>query len=188
MEDSDIVDLYWEREEQAIAETASKYGHYCHTIAYSILGNDGDAEESVNDTYKGAWDSIPPNRPVILSAYLGKLTRRISLKILRSRNTQKRGNGEAALALDELLDCIPFGKSIDEQLEAKELAKVLDNFLTGLPDDQRRIFIRRYWHFLPISEICDQFGYSKSKVESMLHRTRKKLLIRLKKEGVFVED
>lgn len=188
MEDSGIVELYWKRDQQAITETASKYGRYCHGIAYNILGSHEDAEESVNDTYKGAWDSIPPNRPAILSAYLGKLTRRISLKTLRSWNAQKRGSGEAVLALDEMMDCIPDGRSIDQQLKAKELAKILDDFLQKLPDDQRRVFIRRYWHFLSISEICEQFGFSKSKVESMLHRTRKKLLIRLKKEGVFIEE
>ena len=93
MEDSGIVELYWKRDQQAITETASKYGRYCHGIAYNILGSHEDAEESVNDTYKGAWDSIPPNRPAILSAYLGKLTRRISLKTLRSWNAQKRGSG-----------------------------------------------------------------------------------------------
>ena len=188
MDDSGIIELYWKRDEQAIRETDAKYGKYCHAIAYNILGSHEDAEESVNDTYRGAWDSMPPHRPAILSAYLGKITRRISLKILRSRNAQKRGNGEVVLALDELMDCIPDGRSIEQQLEARELAKIVDDFLQKLPDDQRRVFIRRYWHFLPIADICEQFGFSKSKVESMLHRTRKKLLNKLRKEGVFIED
>lgn len=187
MDDSSIVNLYWQRDEDAITETASKYGKYCYTIAYSILGDTEDSNEVLNDTYMGAWNSMPDQRPVMLSTYLGKITRRLSFKIWRGRNAQKRGGGEIVLALEELLECIPSKQSIDEQLEAEALSQMINEFLLGLPVIERRVFIRRYWHVCSIAEICEQFGFSKSKVESMLHRTRGKLLKKLKKEGVFDE-
>lgn len=187
MEDEKIVALYWERNEQAIAETAEKYGVYCHTIAQRILGQQEDADEVVNDTYLGAWNSMPSHRPAMLSTYLGKITRRISLKVWRGRDAQKRGGGQVTLALEELLDCIPSRQEISERLEAEELAKMIDTFLLELPLTERRVFVRRYWHLCSVAELCEQFGFSKSKVESMLHRTRKKLRKRLQKEGVFDE-
>lgn len=188
MDDSRIVALYWNRDEKAIEETAAKYGRYCHTIAYHILGSNEDADECVNDTFKSAWDSIPPHKPENLSTYLGKITRRISLKVWRSRDAQKRGGGEIALSLEELKECIPDGKEIDEALTARELVNTINAFLSELPISERRVFVRRYWHTQPVAEICRQFGYSKSKVESMLYRTRKKLLERLKEEGYFDES
>lgn len=186
MEDSQIVKLFLDRDETAISQCESKYGSYCRSIACRILGNDLDAQECVNDTYQAAWNSIPPHRPAILSTYLGKLTRRISLKVLRGKEAQKRGNGETDISLEELTECISAGNTVDSQLEFRELVKQLNEFLGKLPADERRVFIRRYWHALPISEICAQFGYSKSKVESMLHRTRKKLRDYLNKEGYSV--
>lgn len=186
MDDHCIVALYWKRDEQAIAETDRKYGAYCHSIAFRILEDHGDADECVNDTYQGAWESIPPHRPAILSTYLGKLTRRISLKVLRSRETQKRGRGIVALSLDELRECIPASAAIDAEVEFQELVKVLNRFVSDLPVDERRVFVRRYYHARSIKEICDQFHFSKSKVESMLHRTRKKLKKHLQEEGFFV--
>lgn len=185
MEDRDIIALYLERNEGAIAETEKKYGRYCYSIAYNILYNVEDAQECVNDALMNAWDSIPPHMPAILSAFLGKLTRYVSLKKWRYARTQKRGGGEIALAYEELSDCIPGGKSVEEELQEKELAEVLDCFLDELPAAQRRIFICRYWYFDDISTICNQFGYSSSKVKSMLYRIRKKLLFRLNEEGVF---
>lgn len=187
MEDSQIVELYWNRDERAVTETAAKYGAYCHSIAVRILGDDRDAEECVNDTYQGAWNSIPPNRPEVLSAYLGKLTRRISMKVWRSRDAQKRGGGEAALSLEELQECIPDCRRIDDSLNAQMLTDVINYFLLELPVQERRVFIRRYWYGCSIREISKQFGYSKSKVESMLFRTRNKLRKRLSGEGFLDE-
>ncbi len=109
MEDDHIIDLYWARSEDAITETSEKYGKYCYAIAYHILSNAEDAEESVNDTYLGAWRNMPPHRPSILSAFLGKITRRISIDKWRGRTADKRGGGEIVLALDELADCVPSG-------------------------------------------------------------------------------
>lgn len=188
MEDRQIVELYWARDQQAIEETAAKYGNYCHAIASRILGNAEDAEECVNDTYRGAWDSIPPHRPAVLQTYLAKLTRRISMKVWRSRDTQKRGGGELALSLEELGRCIPDGKSIDEGLCCRELVDTINRFLREQPEQERRVFILRYFHTCSIAEIGKRFGFSKSKVESMLHRTRKKLKKRLEKEGYFHES
>lgn len=185
MEDSRIVELYWQRKERAIEETARKYERYCMQIACRILGNADDARECVNDTYQGAWDSIPPNNPENLGAYLAKITRRVCMMRWRSRNVRKRGGGEIALSLEELGECIPDGRSMDEELAAKELVNTLNAFLQQLPARQRQVFVLRYWHGCSIREICGKFGFGKSKVESMLHRTRLKLKKKLQEEGYF---
>lgn len=186
MDDKSIVDLYWQRDEQAIAKTAEQYGSYLRSIAVRILGDTSDAEECVNDTYNAAWNSIPPHKPAVLSTYLGKLTRRISLKVLRSHSAQKRGSNEVELSLDELTECIPTGYCLDAVIEFKELIASINAFLASLPVTERNVFVLRYWHALPIMSIGNQLGYSKNKVESMLHRTRAKLKKQLEKEGYFL--
>lgn len=184
MEDQKIIDLYWSRSENAISETADKYGSYCYSIAYNILTNNEDAEESVSDTYMAAWRSMPPRRPSILGAFLGKITRHLSIDRWRSLSRQKRGGGEIILALEELEDCADEGQSIEKQLERKELALVFNRFLDSLPETERRIFLCRYWFLDPISDIAGYYGFSTSKVTSMLHRTRGKLRAVLEKEGL----
>lgn len=188
MEDAYIVDLYWKRSENAITETASKYGRYCYSIAYNILTNHNDAEESVNDTYLGAWNSMPPHRPTVLSTFLGKITRRTAIKKWQKERAVKRGGGEIVIALEELEDCIPAGRSIEQEIETAELGKMIDGFVMLLPLTERNIFICRYWYLDSISEICQQFGFSQSKVKSMLHRTRKKLKVYLEREGIYDES
>ena len=188
MEDEHIVDLYWKRSENAITETASKYGKYCYSIAYNILSDHNDAEESVNDTYLGAWNSMPPHRPTILSTFLGKITRRIAIKKWQKEHATKRGGGEIVTALEELEDCIPAEHSVEREIETAEVGKVIDEFVMLLPLTERNIFICRYWYLDSISEICQQFGFSQSKVKSMLHRTRKKLQVCLEREGVYDES
>ncbi len=183
MEDACIVNLYWARSETAIDETSAKYGKYCYTIAHNILANAEDADESVNDTYLNAWNSMPPHRPAILSTFLGKITRRISIDKWRSRSAEKRGGGEIILALDELSDCVPSGTSIEQSVEAAELGKAIDCFVMALPLMERRVFICRYWYLDPIASICEQFGFSQSKVKVMLHRTRNNLRNYLEREG-----
>lgn len=184
MEDARIVDLYWARSETAIDETSTKYGKYCYTIAHNILANAEDADESVNDTYLDAWNSMPPHRPVILSTFLGKITRRISIDKWRSHSAEKRGGGEIILALDELSDCVPSSRNVEQEVEAAMLGKLIDNFVMSLPIMERRVFICRYWYLDPIASICQQFGFSQSKVKVMLHRTRNSLRNYLEKEGV----
>jgi RNA polymerase sigma-70 factor (ECF subfamily) len=188
MDDSRIIDLYWSRSENAINETAVKYGKYCRTIAYNILSNAEDADESVNDTYLGAWNSMPPHRPSILATFLGKITRRISINRWREKNTGKRGGGEVPLVLDELVECIPSENDVESRVQADELAKVIDAFIIALPGAERRVFVCRYWYLDSIPAICKQFDFSPSKVKSMLHRTRNKLMLCLKEEGVFNEN
>lgn len=130
MNDNQIVDLYWARDEQAIDETRAKYGQYCYAIAYNILQRCEDAEESVNDTYLDAWNAMPPHKPSILSTFLGKITRRISLDRLRRNNAEKRGGGQAALSLDELMECIPDGKrySFTFQLDSNRALEIREDF------------------------------------------------------------
>ena len=188
VEDKKIIDLYWNRDENAITETAKKYGKYCFSIAFNILSNTEDAEESVNDSYLNAWNSIPPHRPAILSTFIGKVTRYVSLKKWRDKHAQKRGGGEIILAYDELSECIPSGNDIDKTIETQEIARIIDLFLDKLPTVEQRVFICRYWYFYNISAISTQFGFSESKIKSMLHRTRKKLRTKLLEDRVLIEE
>lgn len=183
MEDSRIVDLYWQRDQRAVEETQAKYGRYCHAIANNILENAADAEETVNDAWLGAWNSIPPHRPVMLGAYLGKLTRRAALTKWQAARAAKRGGGEAALVLEELADCIPGGTDPERELEAAELSRILRAFVDTLRPEERRVFVRRYWYLDNLDTIAAHRGESLSKVKSMLFRTRNKLRNHLKKEG-----
>ena len=187
MEDAHIVRLFWERDQTAISESSKKYGKYCHSIAYGILADQGDAEESVNDAYLDAWNTMPPHRPAVLSTFLGKLTRRVSIDKWRARRAEKRGGGEVALALDELEECVPDGRSVEAEVERAELARVIDGFVMSLPPMERRVFLRRYWYLDPIAAIAEQFGFSQSKVKMMLHRQRAKLLAHLEKECFYCE-
>ena len=132
MDDSQSVDLYWARDERAIQATTEKYGRYCYRIAFNILSNKEDANESVNDTYMSAWKSMPQHRPSVLSTFLGKLTRRISLNKWRDYNRAKRGSGEVTLALDELSECIPSQQNPESELEMKELAQAINHLETYL--------------------------------------------------------
>ena len=184
LEDSQIVALYLARDERAIGETAAKYGTYCFSIAKNILANPEDAEEAVSDTYLGAWAAIPPHRPSVLSTFLGKITRRTALKRWQKNTARKRGGGEVALALEELSGCIPDPDSMEQKLESKELSRLLNTFLQTLPQTERRVFLCRYWYLDPIGDIATRFGFTTSKVKSMLSRTRNKLLTYLKKEGI----
>ena len=183
MEDNHIVDLYWQRNESAITETATKYGKYLHSISYHILSNDEDAEECVNDTYNVAWQSMPPHRPSILSTFLGKIIRRISIDLWRKHSADKRGGGEIVLALDELNECVSGQSNVENEIERQELQQKIDAFLMELPRHERQVFMCRYWYMDSVSDIAKQFNYSESKVKSMLFRTRNKLRTMLEKEG-----
>lgn len=182
MEDSQIVALYWQRKESAIAETAAKYGHYCFTIANNILQNKEDADESVSDTYLSAWNSIPPHKPSVLSTFLGKITRRISLNRWRRRTAEKRGGGQVPLALEELSECISGGEDTARALEQKELSVAINRFLATLKEQDRTVFVCRYWFLVPIKDICQKTGFTESKVKSILLRTRNKLKVYLQEE------
>ena len=182
MEDNAIIDLYFKRSEQAIVETDTKYGGYCYSIAYNILSNREDSEESVSDTYMAAWNTIPPRRPNFLNAFLGKLTRHISIDRWRKSSAKKRGGGEIILALEELENCVDVHNT-ENTFERKELTRVLNQFLSSLPETERNVFLCRYWYMDSIQAISEYSGFTQSKVTSMLHRTRGKLRTRLSEEG-----
>ena len=183
MDDKSIVELYFSRDQDAIAQTDKKYGRYCYTIAYNILTNKEDAEEIVSDTYMTAWRVIPPRRPSVLSTFLGKITRHISIDRWRERSAYKRGGGEVPLALEELEDCVAGMQNVEMEYERKEIVKAYVKFLDTLPITERRVFLCRYWYVESIETIADKFGFSQSKVKTMLHRTRTKLRKQLAEEG-----
>ena len=183
MNDAQIVEMYWDRNEQAIAITSEKYGTYCYSVAYGILHNEEDSKESVNDTYLSAWNSMPPHKPSILKTFLGKITRRISIDKWRNKNAARRGGGQITDTLDELAECIPDSNGIEKQLEEKALNETINSFIKSLPEKEQKIFICRYWYLDSIKSISEQFGFSQSKVTSMLFRTREKLRKILMEEG-----
>ena len=184
MNDKNIVDLYFNRDEEAITQTDKKYGRYCYSIAYNILMSKEDAEESVSDTYMTAWRAIPPRCPSVLSTFLGKITRHISIDRWRERSAYKRGGGEVILALEELEDCIAGLQNVEMEYERKELIRAYVKFLDTLPVTERRVFLCRYWYVDSIETIAEKFGFSQSKVKTMLHRTRAKLRKQLAEEGM----
>ena len=184
MEDKQIVDLYWRRSDLAISETDRKYGRYCHTIAYNICGTDEDAEECVNDTWLKAWNSMPTHRPSRLAPYLGKMTRWLSLARLRENNSLRRGGGEMPLILDELAETLDSGMDTETELEIRELNRAIRHLVDSLEKDERDVFLSRYWYMASIAEIAERSGFTESKVKTMLHRTRKKLLKQLQEEGL----
>ena len=188
MQDENIVALYWERNEAAIEETKNKYEHYLFKIAHNILLDFEDSQESVNDTYLAAWNSMPPHKPSILSTYLGKLTRRISIDIFRKKNRQKRRASEYALSLAELEDCVEGGGTPEEDMEVKLLADAINEFLKTLPKDARSLFIGRYYYLDSLKEVAEYCGMSESRAKSLLFRTRCNLKVYLEKEGFEYEE
>ena len=186
MEDRQIIELYNERSEAAIPEIADKYGKYCHYIAYNILFNELDSEECVNDTWFRAWNTIPPQQPNKLSAFLGKITRNLALDRYKYYNRKKRGNGQTAQALEELSECLSVGNSTEQEVEVRQLAEALNTFLRSLSPEKRQVLVRRYWYLSPVKEIAMDFGMSESGVKTILHRTRIKLKHFLEKEGIVV--
>ena len=183
MEDSRIIDLYWRREETAIDHTEKKYGKYLRTVAYNILADREDSKESVSDTYLAAWESMPPHRPDSLSAYLSKLTRRISIDLFRKRTSQKRGGGEYALSIDELDSCLSGGNTTELAVDRQLLTDAIAAYLRCITPEARNVFLCRYYYLDPVKTIAGYFRISESKVKILLHRTRQGLWEHLQKEG-----
>lgn len=175
LEDNKIVQLYWERNQDAIPATAEKYGAYCASIARNILGNYEDAEECVNDTYMSAWNSIPPHKPSVLSTFLGKITRNLSITRHRTLHAQKRGKGQTHLVLNELTDCVSGRDDPESAYSRQELIEAINDFLRSLPAEKRSIFLCRYWYFDSISEIAYRFNKSDNAVSVTLNRLRSQL-------------
>lgn len=185
MEDSEIVELYWQRAERAVNETILKYARYLKSIAFHILYNDSDSEECVNDTYTHAWNAMPPHKPQKLGPFLGKITRNLALNMYEKMTAEKRGAGEMPVALDELSEVI--GKeSVQQEVDASFLTDAINTFLGGLNEETRKIFVRRYWYMSSVKEIAAEYGISESKTKMTLLRTREKLRDYLEQEGFAV--
>lgn len=185
MEDEKIIDLYWERDQVAIVRTEEKYGTYCGSIAGHILSSREDCEECLNDTWLAAWNSMPKARPAILSAFLGAITRNLSLDCYRKKHAAKRGSGQVAYIFDELQDCVSREEPI-HHLEEQELVRSMNSFLETLPREKRAVFLRRYWYMDSIAEIAECSSLSESNVKTMLFRLRKNLKAHLQREGFVV--
>lgn len=186
MEDHKIIELYWKRLERAITESSNKYGKYCHTISYNILHNTEDVYECVNDTWLAAWNTMPPQRPNYLGAFLGKITRNLSLNRYKIYSAKKRGGCQTELALSELEECLTDGNPVEDAIDQMTLTESINRFLFAQPQERRDIFVRRYWYLSPIDEIAEEFSMSRSKTTSLLFRMRNELKIHLEKEGIQV--
>lgn len=162
MEDERIVALYWDRDESAIALTKEKYEKYLYTVAVNILEDMGDAEESVSDTYVGAWNSMPPQRPSVLRTYLGRITRNISLKRYRYHHAQKRYGSETAVVLHELAEIVPDSETAESEAERRELVRAVQTFLSGLNAESRMIFLMRYWYLYSTADTARKLGFTQS--------------------------
>ena len=184
MDDKAILDLYWHRSEAAIAETDQKYGAYCFCIANNILNSREDSQESVCDTWLAAWNSMPPKRPALLSAFLGIITRCISLDRWKQRSRLKRGGGEIELCLEELEDCVSGSESIEDKLIRRQTVSAVNRFLATLSETERKIFLCRYWYLDPVKDIAERFQLSPNHTSVMLRRIRQKLNAYLAKEGL----
>lgn len=184
MEDAQIIQLYWQRSEDAIAETSVKYGTYCKNISYGILRNVEDAEECVADTYLRAWNAMPPQKPRHLAAFLGKITRNLSLDRYRRNNAKFRGGEQVRPAFEELEQSVPSVSTVESVFDEMELVRALEDFLLRQPKEKRQVFLLRYWYFRSMAEISDQLRLSESKVRSMLFRMRKDLKAYLEGEGI----
>ena len=182
MNDQAIVQMFWDRDEDAVAESKTKYGDYCLYIADNVLGDRLDSEECLNDALLAAWRSIPPHRPENLRTYLGKLTREIAVNRRKAINRRKRIRPDAVRSLDEIAEIVSGG-DLDEELDAAELAREISRYLYGIDRTKRIVFIRRYWFYDSIEKIGKRYGFGKSKVAMMLKRTRDDLARHLKKEG-----
>ena len=185
MDDKEIIKLLWERSENALREVRAKYEKYCGYIALNILKNREDADDCVNEAYLKVWNAIPPQKPDSLCAFIGKITRNLSLDLYNKKTAQKRGNGEVQLVLEELSECIPCDNSRDIA-EDIVLRDALNGFLETLSDETRNIFMRRYWYMSTVREISADFSVSESKVKMTLLRTREKLRKYLEKEGIYI--
>ena len=182
MEDAHILDLYFERSERAIAETQCKYGRMLRGIAFGILRNWEDAGECEDDTYVKTWNTIPPTRPNVLSAFLSRIARNLSLDHYARSHAQKRGGGEAPLLLDELVECLP-DRNAEVGANDSDLKELLNHFLAALKEDHRILFMRRYWYGDSIAEIAEKCGCKESRVKMSLMRTRRMLKQAIEREG-----
>ena len=185
LEDFQIIDLYWKRNESAITETDRKYGGFCRRISNNILHNPWDSEECVNDAYTRCWDTMPPQRPMSLRAYLGAILRNLSISRYRAEHAQKRFGG-AELLLSELGDCVPAPENIQRTVEAEELGEYISRWLRGLDKEDRALFIRRYWNGDSVKSLAGEMGLRPNALTKRLLRLRENLRRTLEREGICV--
>jgi len=184
--DQHILDLFWDRKEEALDVTMQKYGRILYKVAHNILHDSHDAEECVNDTLMQAWKTIPPRKPEFFSANLAKITRNFSLQRWRAAGTAKRGAGQDNLILDELWETIPHPDSAEQSYEYSQTLRSINMYLGKMETDSRIVFVRRYFFGDSVQDICARFGASQSKIKSMLFRARQKLKIHLEQEGIVI--
>ena len=184
MNDEEILDLYWTRQEKAIYETDKKYGKYCNTISFNILQNNEEAKECVNDTYLKAWNNIPPKRPNVLKIYLGRITRNLAINQYEKRKAKKR-DYTLEVALEELNECVSSKNNVEEVVDYNELVNVLNTFLSELSENKRKIFLERYWYLYSIKEISSNNKISESNTKAILMRIRNQLKDYLKEGGLY---
>ena len=182
MEDSEIIKLYWNRNQNAVKETEKEYGAYCFSIAENILHNQQDSEECVSDTWLRAWQSIPPQKPTRLKLFLAKITRNLAFDMYRQKTADKRGGGEFSAVLDELAECVAGSDDVEKAFEAKTLRQSLNAFLKNLPQRDRQLFVRRYFYAESVKSIAEEFSMNSNHVSVILRRVRKKLRIYLEQE------
>lgn len=182
MEDAAIIELYWARDEAAIAQTDRKYGPLCRSLSFNILSDREDSEECVNDTWHRAWQTMPPQRPDSLRAYLGRIVRNLSVSRLRQRTAQKRGGG-LELMLSELADCVPAPHSPEQEMDARELAAMISRWLRAQTQDDRVLFVRRYWYGEAVNDLARQWGLTPSQTAKRMFKLRQNLKQTLEQEG-----
>lgn len=186
MEDEEIIQLLWDREERGLESLSGKYGKYCFSVSCRIVNNEEDAKECVNDTWFSAWNSIPPQKPSNLGGYLAKLVRNISINCYNKKHAAKRGGGNMDLALEELSECVAVRNKAEERLELEFLANIIAEFLNSQDKIKRWIFMQRYFFMADTSEISGKLGIKEGTVKSTLCRMRKQLKKRLEKEAVYI--
>lgn len=182
MDDAQIITLYFKRDETAIAETAAKYGAFCHSVARNILSIDADAEECVSDTYLQAWNAIPPQCPDRLGAWLGRVVRNIAINLWHKNHRKKRYAG-MELLLDELAECIPSPRSVEHEIQEKELTEIINRWLTFLSKEDRILFLRRYWNGEAVNMLAKEWGMSQGSLAKRMYRLRQALKLVLMQEG-----
>ncbi len=183
MEDKEIIARFFARDEGAVQAAQQRYGAYCAAVAKNILQDPGAAEECVNDAWLKCWQTIPPQRPASLKGYAGRIVRNLALSALRAEKAQKRGGGQAQLALDELSEVVSGGDTPEGALDRQAFRSALDGFFAGLPENHRNLFLRRYWYLDSVEQLAKRFGMSKTQVTTTLHRLRQKLRVHLQQEG-----
>ena len=183
MDDNEIVELFFARDERAIQAASQQYGAYCASIAQRILDDQGAAEECVNDAWLRCWQTIPPQRPRSLKGYAGRIVRNLALSALRLGNAQKRGGGQVQLALDELSEVVSGGETPEGALDRQAFHAALDGFLSALPERDRSLFLRRYWYLDSVEALAKRFRMSRTHVTTTLHRLRQRLRVHLQQEG-----